>query len=223
MSRGLVVLLFAALLFVACKKKEGPPASPAPSPAWLAGELQPEASPSPPVAGGTLTIRIHTEPAGLNLLHDQMAEATMARITIGPIYETLAELDRSSHALMPLLAESWAQSADHLTLTIRLREGIKFHNGQTLRSKDVKAVVDAILEPSNLTTSMRSVFTDLATVATPDDRTVVFVWKKAHFLNVSSVLTGIPILPASALKGDFNTLAINRAPIGTGPFAFAPQ
>jgi len=38
---------------------------------------------------------VHVEPGGLNRLHDQQAEGTMSRYTVGVVYETLAELDRT--------------------------------------------------------------------------------------------------------------------------------
>ncbi len=222
--RSLLALL---LVLSACKDKkpvEAPPPAFAiqPSLAWLKGELPPEVLQGTPVSGGTFTIRVPTEPLGLNRLHDQQVEGMMARYTVGPIYETLAELDRETHpryVLKPLLAESWEESADHLTITVKLRKGIKFHNGEKLSSKDVKATFDAILTPANLTNSIRSNFPEL-TVTAPDASTVVMVTKKAHFQHLNNVLAFVPIFPASALEGDFNALAINRAPIGTGPFRF---
>ncbi len=218
------LLLATLLLLVACKDKKPVAAAEGvkPTAGWLKGELPPEVSSGTPVSGGTFTIRVPSEPLGLNRLHDQQVEGMMARYTVGALTETLAELDRQTHpnyALKPLLAESWEESPDHLTLTVKLRKGVKFHNGDKLTSRDVKATFDAILLPTNLTNSLRSNFLDL-TVAAPDELTVVFTTKVAHFLHRNNVLAAVPILPASALKGDFNTLAINRAPVGTGPFRF---
>ncbi|MHB8879791.1 MAG: ABC transporter substrate-binding protein, partial [Myxococcaceae bacterium] len=88
------------------------------------------------------------------------------------------------------------------------------------RSKDVKAVLDAVMNPKNLTTSVRSYFLDLDRAETPDEHTVVLHWKKPYFLSFRNFATTLPMMPASALQGDFNTLAINRSPIGTGPFKF---
>jgi peptide/nickel transport system substrate-binding protein len=225
-------LFTAALLtLIACKDKkpiEPPPlplpvpVAPKPTAAWLKGEL-PEEAAGTAVAGGTFSIRIDAEPAGLNRLHDQMVQGPMVRYTVGPIYETLAELDRDrapQYPLKPLLAESWSESPDHLVLTVKLRKGIKFHNGDRLTSRDVKATLEAILDPKKLTTSLRSSFTDLGSVAAVDDHTLVVTWKKPYFLANDTLLGGVPIMPASALKGDFDTLPINRAPIGTGPFRF---
>ncbi len=224
---------FAVLVVVACKQPVAPPppapvAPPAPAlaqptPEWLKGELPASVNQGTPKEGGTFTLRVHVEPAGLNRLHDQMVEGTMVHYTMGVVYETLAALDPDTaprYELKPVLAESWVESPDHLTLTVKLRHGVKFHDGQAFTSKDVKAVMDAVMDEKNPIASVRSYFLDLDKVLTPDDFTVVVKWKKAYFAANKNFLAGIPVVPASALKGNFDELAINRHPIGTGPFRF---
>ncbi len=223
-------LALALLLFTACPKKDTPDAGGAtaqqaltPTREWLDGKLPASALEGAPRDGGTLTIRVHVEPAGLNRLHDQMAEGTMVRYTVGPLYETLAELDRDTHPryeLKGLLAEKWEESADHKTLTIHLRKGVRFHDGSSFSSKDVKAVVDAVMNPKNATKALASYFQDIESVTTPDEGTVVVTWKKPYYLANRNFLTTLPMIPAKALEGDFDTLAVNRAPIGTGPWKF---
>lgn len=166
--------------------------------------------------GGTLVVRLATEPVGLTRLHDQFADGTMTRITVGPIYETLARSVNGE--LVPSLAEKWVETPESLTVT--LRDGVKFHDGATLTSADVKATVDLVLDPAKPTASFRASLESLAGVDAPDARTVVFRWSKPYFLSRHTVLTALPILPAHALSGDFDTLPLHRAPIGTGPFKF---
>jgi len=40
--------------------------------------------------------------------------------------------------MAPCVAESWKESADGLTYEFKLREGLKFHNGDALTADDVK-------------------------------------------------------------------------------------
>lgn len=162
-----------------------------------------------PTERGQLTIRLPLEPTGLTRIHDRFAEGTMVRITVGPIYETLTQL-----------AEKWVESDDHLTLTITLRSGVKFHDGHVLDSADLKATIDAVMNPALPTASFRAALDTLNSVTTPDARTVVVTWSKPYFLARHTLLAALPVMPASALQGDFDTLPIHRAPIGTGPFKF---
>ena len=190
---------------------------------WLEGKLPLEVNQGTPLSGGTLTVRLYSEPLGLNRLHDEQKEGLMVRCTVGSIYETLFELDRDDHPryrMRPLLAESYEESADRLTQTIQLRKGVRFHNGEPMTSRDVKAVMDALMNPKNPTRTFSSSFTDLAGYEAPNDYTFLIRWKKPYYLGFRTFATALPIMPASALRGDFNTLAINRLPIGTGPFKF---
>jgi peptide/nickel transport system substrate-binding protein len=217
-----------ALVLAACPQRKGADADAGsaavtPSRDWLEGRMPAEALAGEPVKGGTFTLRVPVEPPGLNRLHDQLAEGTMAQYTGATCFETLAEIDRDTHPryeLKPALATSWQESDDHLTLTVKLRKGVRFHNGEPFSSRDVKAQMDVILDPKNATRSIASYFEDLESVTTPDELTVVLKWKKPYFLANRNFLTQIPIVPASALKGDYDTLPSNRAPIGTGPWKF---
>lgn len=224
-------VLFLGACFVAlalgacsgCKEKRaggGAVAAPVAPELWLQGKLPPEVYEGTPVRGGVLVIRAYTEPPGLSRLHDQLVEGNMVKYTIGPVYEALAEIDRDTYELKPLLAESWEESPDHLTHTIRLRRGVRFHNGEAFSANDLLAVIDAVMNPKNLTVGVRSFFTELERYEARDEYTVVLHWKKPYVLALRNFLTTLPMLPASALKGDFNTLPIHRAPIGTGPFKF---
>ena len=53
------------------------------------------------------------------------------------------------------LAKSWTVSDDHLTLYLKLHEGVKFHDGSELTSADVKASWDRIVFPSEGVISQR--------------------------------------------------------------------
>jgi peptide/nickel transport system substrate-binding protein len=54
------------------------------------------------------------------------------------IYETLVWYNREKAAdFIPQLAESWQVSDDGLTYTFKIRQGVKFHEGQDLKASDV--------------------------------------------------------------------------------------
>ncbi len=69
------------------------------------------------------------------------------------IYDCLFEVqpkDDGSSEIVGNLAESFEVSDDGLVYTIHLREGVKFHNGETLTSDDVLYTVDRMLNPERL-------------------------------------------------------------------------
>lgn len=219
----------AAIAWAGCKKNPSPPPdagaarAAAPSAAWLAGELPPSVRTGTPKRGGTLTVRIPAEPAMLNRLHDRGQDAWMVRTMFGSVVESLAELDRDSapnYALKPLLAERWEISEDGLRTTFHLRKGVRFHNGEPFTSQDIRKLLEVVQDPKNATTVMRSHLAGLKRYETPDAHTLVLHWKQPYHLATRNFALTFPIFPASALEGELDALAINRAPIGTGPFRF---
>lgn len=227
--RAPALLVFGCLLALGgCRSAQsGAPADagprpPEPSREWLSGTLPAPQPGERPRRGGTLTVRLPVEPTGLTRLHDAMAEGTQVRITVGPLYETLATVDPAnpSGPLKPLLARAWEESDDRRTLTVHLREGVRFHDGTPLRARDFAAVVAAIRQPSAATAGMRAHLEGLESAVASDESTLVVRWRRPYFLATRTFLGAVPAMPAKALEGDFDTLAIHRAPVGTGPFRF---
>ena len=62
------------------------------------------------------------------------------------IYETLIVMGEDLN-LYPGLATSWEQ-LDELTYEFKLREGVKFHNGETFKASDVKFTFERLLDPA---------------------------------------------------------------------------
>ncbi|MFQ8767198.1 MAG: ABC transporter substrate-binding protein [Oscillospiraceae bacterium] len=65
--------------------------------------------------------------------------------------------------LVPSLAESWTPSEDGTQLTFKLREGVKFHNGEEMTAEDVAYTYNqAIATPatSSVTSMMKEMTVD---------------------------------------------------------------
>jgi len=63
------------------------------------------------------------------------------------IYEALVNRDDSGR-FSPRLAVRWAVEADGLTWIFRLREGVEFHNGDSMNADDVVASLNRVVDPS---------------------------------------------------------------------------
>src|SRR5436190_7939074 len=135
-------------------------------------------------------------------------------------YSYLMRLDENL-GVQPELAESApTTSADGKTVTVKLRSGVKFHNGDPLTSADVKYTFDRIIDPKTAAAS-RSFFTDVDTITAPDPTTVIFNLKNPNAALVAYMAhpnTGI----VSKKIGEANAdLSKKETSIGSGPFKLA--
>src|ERR671939_23043 len=101
--------------------------------------LGPPAAPSAqekPQYGGELVFVVPAEPPSF----DAHREETFAMLhPAAPHYNTLLRIDpfdRTGTKVVGDLAESWTVSSDKRTVTVKLRHGVKFHDGSVLASKD---------------------------------------------------------------------------------------
>lgn len=131
---------------------------------------------------------------------------------------------REDMTIAPMLAESFTTSEDGRTYTFKLRDGIKFHNGAPLTATDVKWSWDRILDPKRDWQCRfwydGSEGAKVESIATPDDKTVVFNLSAAsplfvHYMANIQCMTGIMHKDSLGADGEW------RAPVGTGPFSFA--
>lgn len=95
-------------------------------------------------SGSEINVAIAANPPALD------AHAVNANVTgcIGiHIYEALFQMDEN-YEPQPVLAESYEVSEDGKVYTIKLREGIKFHNGDEMTADDVVASMNRWVELS---------------------------------------------------------------------------
>lgn len=118
------------------------------------------------------------------------------------------------------LAESWKPSADFKSYTIKIRKGVKFHDGKEMTVDDVVYSVGEIWKKYAAASAM----TDFVSVEAPDADTVVMTYSKPtpEFFFASTLSANVNyILPKHIYAGsDPITNPANNAPIGTGPWKF---
>jgi peptide/nickel transport system substrate-binding protein len=142
---------------------------------------------------------------------------------LGAIYPTLTMLDTEGKPI-PYLADSWKTSADKLTWTFSLHQGLKWSDGQPLTAKDVAWTLNLIMHNATAATSNGSLVDNFKTVTAPDDNTVVITTKRpqANMLYLSVPVSGIPIVPEHIWKSHVADLKNYRnmdfPVVGYGPF-----
>lgn len=136
--------------------------------------------------------------------------------------KVLEGLVRYSKDLKPLpaLATQWQTADDGLSLTFKLREGVKWHDGKPFTSADVKYSFEEVLKKHH--PRGRTTYNNLEAVLTPDAHTVVLkLSKPSAYIMAALSASESPMLPKHLYEGsDPASNRLNNAPVGTGPFKF---
>ena len=159
-----------------------------------------------------LEVAVDASPVGLDP-HRATAFSTFQMIN-GTIYEGLTAIDKDLR-VAPGLAESWTVSPDGKTYTFKLRAGMTFHDGSKVEAADVVATINRVLS-KDIASPLASRLAALDTATAPDAGTVVLNLKEPAAPLLISIAT-IAIVPRSM---ETEKEALQRMPIGTGPFKF---
>jgi peptide/nickel transport system substrate-binding protein len=132
------------------------------------------------------------------------------------MYEPLVTMTDDGQGVKPWLAESYEMSPDNLSCTLKLRAGVKFHNGQPMTSADVKFSID---ESTKTKGGWEFINAAIKEVTTPDERTVVVTTKYPW----APLLADLSCPNNGIIPKDYGGKAaaeFYKAPIGTGPFVW---
>ncbi|MDE3838215.1 peptide-binding protein [Bacillus methanolicus] len=138
------------------------------------------------------------------------------------IYNGLVKADTKFNVQYDL-AEDIQESEDGLTYTVKIKKGVKFHDGEELTADDVVFTYSIPLSP-DYAGERGSNFEMIESIKKVDDYTVEFKLKRKDATFVPTTLE-YDILPEHILQDvpigelgehEFNT----KKPIGTGPFKF---
>jgi peptide/nickel transport system substrate-binding protein len=132
------------------------------------------------------------------------------------LFDNLISRDPTTMQPVPHLAESW-RLVDELTWELKLRHGVRFHNGEPFDAATVKYNFERVLNPDQKS-PQRGNIAWLARVDVVDDSTVRLITKEPHPI-VPERLTNFQMLPAAYAKtvGD---AGLAQKPVGTGPYKF---
>ena len=144
------------------------------------------------------------------------------------LFNTLVDYDDAGH-LVPELAARWDVDATQRRYTFVLRSGVRFTNGRTLTSEDIRYAIERVLQPATrspgaeffrglvgaaacATTACR-----VAGITTPDAHTIRFELTEHDPLFVHKLaMPFAAAVPAEAVARWGEDFA--RHPVGSGPF-----
>jgi ABC-type transport system substrate-binding protein len=169
-----------------------------------------------PKRGGTPTVGILKD---LSLMNPLVKTNSMDKRIRGLMFEPLLGIDRSGN-IQPNLAESWKVSEDRKVYTFKLRQGVRFHNGQEMTAEDVKFAMDYTLNPKNGAFGL-SWLQEVERVEAAERHTLRVYLKRASMAFLSSLtdIKTFSVIPKGSLPEGMSKL--DSYPPGTGPFRFA--
>jgi peptide/nickel transport system substrate-binding protein len=135
------------------------------------------------------------------------------------IYEPMMIYNKATAELVPWLATGYTWNADATILTFKLRQGVKWSDGQPFTAKDVLFTFDLLKNNPALLNNIGSILTDnIDNWNAPDDTTIVFNFKVVHTPALYLLANQI-IVPQHIWKDIQDpTTFTNENPVGTGPF-----
>ncbi len=133
-------------------------------------------------------------------------------------YEGLFQFDKDLK-VQNVLAEGYEVSKDGLVYTIKLRQGVKFHDGTDFNAEAVKFVLDRVLNQDNKLLRYNQ-FNRVSKVEAVNPSTVRITLKEPFgpFINSLAHASAAMISPTALKKWGNKDIAFH--PVGTGPFEF---
>src|SRR5438067_5662174 len=147
------------------------------------------------------------------------ANDTLSQAMAKSFYEGLYGFDKDMK-MIPVLAESYEASKDGLVYTIKLKKGVKFHDGTDFKADAVKANLDRVTNPDNKLKRFGLYNNNIAKTEVVDDYTARIMLRTpfSPFINQLAHPSTVLISPAALAKYGNKDIAFH--PVGTGPFKF---
>ena len=169
--------------------------------------------------GGVLKMYHFDSPASLSL-HEEVTFAAL-----GPamgLFNNLVMFDQhvpqaSFASIVPDLATEWSWDSSKTELRFRLREGVKWHDGQPFTASDVKCTWDTLLGKTSEKFRLnprKAWYQNLEEVTTKGDNEVAFQLKRPQPSFIAMLASGwSAVYPCHVTPREMRS-----RPIGTGPF-----
>lgn len=167
-------------------------------------------------AAGTLTVALETDDGSW----DPIDTFTLTWGRVGSnIYDGLL-LRGPDLKLQPGLATGWEFLDNNTRIRFKLRQGVKFHDGEPFDAAAVKFTFDRLLGPEGGKGPQQANYTAIGSVDVIDSQTVDFHLKsKDPVLLTKLAGYGAMIVPPAYIKAH-DEAYFNAHPVGTGPFRF---
>lgn len=217
--RNLSILLVLVLLVTAVAACAAPAPAPASAPAQEPVVIEKVVTATPPPTRQVITVALARAPTSIDPADHRSRES---ETVIRNIFDGLVTRDTASGVHMEIAeAITWL---DDQTLEVKLRKGVKFHDGSPLTADDVVFTFERVIKenaiefPEPHTSPRKGLIAPLQAVEKQDDATVIMRFSGA-WPPALQMLVHQQILPKAYLE-QVGTEGFLKAPIGAGPFKF---
>jgi len=171
--------------------------------------------------GGVLRVYHRDSPASMSVHEEGTIGVIMPMMGV---FNNLVLYDQniaqnSQASIVPELATSWAWNPDYTALTFKLREGVKWHDGQPFTAQDVKCTFDLLIGQAKekLRLNYRETWwVNVAQTTVNGDREATVHLKRPQPGLIGLIASGeTPMYPCHVPPR-----IMRQAPVGTGPFKF---
>lgn len=137
------------------------------------------------------------------------------RIVFDAMCDKLVDIDANLQ-IVPQLATEWSWNEDHTALTMKLREGVTFHDGTPFDAEAVKANIERMQTMGE--SKRKSELSPINSVEVVDPTTVILNLEQpfAPLLSILTDRAGMMVSPAAATSAD----AFAANPACSGPYQF---
>lgn len=201
-----IAALMSASLFVGCQKSKGESSG-------EEGADKPQST-AQKVDGGTFIYPVESDIKSLNVWYETGDEGfTMLKPIYDPLFIT------SSTGTRYYLADSYEISEDGLTVSVKLNENAKWHDGEAITADDLIFTFDVKNNPENKATSGTTINKQPVKYEKVDEHTVKFTLPEISASYIST-LGNIKIIPKHIYEGEASiaTSEKNKLGIGSGPY-----
>ena len=168
--------------------------------------------------GGTMRL---ASTGGFDSLNPFILKGTPAsgltRLGQGFLYDSLTtQSNDEPFSQYGAIAKTIIWPEDRSWVTYKLEPNARFHDGEAIRSDDVKFTFDTLIEKGH--PLYASYYGNVTSVETPDDLTVTFKFKDSTNKELALIIGQLPILPKHYWQDkEFNSANLT-VPVGSGPY-----